>query len=81
MQNNFFKELIQRLFSKNPKFFKYIQYAMITVAAVSTLLSFLQDQHVSLPSSLSWLGSVIVKISAGIAWIMAQLPVPSPGQK
>ena len=76
MNNNFFIDLIVRLLSKNPKFFKIIQITAIVLAAVSGALNALPEG--SVPPFLSWLKSSVVWVSAIVAAIIAQLPNPNP---
>jgi hypothetical protein len=74
MNNNFFIELIVRLFTKNPKFFKVIQFIALFLAALSAGLQYGVDNHVPLPSSISWLQNSVVWISSIVAAVIAQFP-------
>jgi tetrahydromethanopterin S-methyltransferase subunit C len=77
---NFFAELISRLFSKNPSFFKYIQLAAIVLGIVSKVLDAIKDSGVTLPEWIAPLSSVIVQVSSVVAVIIAQLPNPNPAK-
>jgi len=76
MSNNFFIDLIVRFLSKNPKFFKYIQIASITLIALSAGLNALPSDAV--PPFLTWLKSNVVWVSGIVATIIAQLPNQTP---
>ena len=70
-------ELLQRLLSENPKFFKWIQLVsgiVAIVAFVPDVLTFLDITH---PSWLEVLNDKAVKVGALTAILMAQLPNPS----
>ena len=74
-------ELLQRLLSENPKFFKWIQAVSAVVAVVAfipDLFTFLDIPH---PSWIEVLNDKAVKVGALTAVIMAQLPNPSVKQK
>lgn len=75
---NFFVELLKRLFSKNPKFFKWIQIAAIVLGAASVLFSFLESQSVNLPGWMDVISAAVVKILAAITLLIAQLPNQDP---
>ena len=72
MQNNFFIDLIVRLFSKNPKFFKWIQAASIILLAISGALNALPPDFT--PSWLAWVKDSTVWVASIVAAILAQLP-------
>ena len=74
--NNFFIDLIVRLLSKNPKFFKWIQIGAIVLAAISGALNALPSD--SVPPFLVWLKSSVVWVSSVVAIIIAQLPNQTP---
>ncbi len=77
MQNPFFKflaELATRLFSKNPKFFDYVQMIALVVGGLSGLVQYLQSTGVELPKLFDIVGNVNVVVSSVVAMILAQLP-------
>lgn len=70
-------ELLQRLLSENPKFFKWIQAIsgiVAIVAFIPDVLTFLDIAH---PSWIDVLNNAAVKVGALTAILMAQLPNPS----
>jgi len=74
MSNNLFLQLLQRVVTNNPKFFKVIQWVSIAIAAISFLFDFLTEIGVQIPNWLVWLNTTAVKVGALTAIIMAQLP-------
>lgn len=78
MQENplskFVAELVSRLFSKNPKFFDYIQIASVVLGSLSAVVAYLQSTGVDLPGVFTAFGNVNVLVSSVIATILAQLP-------
>lgn len=74
MTNNFFAELLQRLFSNNPKFFKYVQAISAIIAVVTGLPAFLESAGISLPDWATALESKVTAVAAVITMLIAQLP-------
>lgn len=72
--DNLFVQFLQRLFTANPKFFKYVQYVSIVIAAISFLMDAFHQFGAVVPTWLEWLNTTAVKVGAFIAIIMAQLP-------
>jgi len=75
---NFFVELLKRIFSKNPKFFKWIQIAAIVLGALSVLFSFLESQSINLPGWAEVVSNAVVKVLAAVTLLLAQLPNQDP---
>lgn len=72
--DNLFVQFLQRLFTANPKFFKYVQYMSIVIAAISFLMDAFHQFGAAVPAWLQWLNTSAIKVSAITAIIMAQLP-------
>ena len=70
-------ELLQRLLSENPKFFKWIQAVSAVVAIVAFIPDLFAFLEIPAPSWLEVLHSSSIKVGALTAVIMAQLPNPS----
>ena len=70
-------ELLQRLLSENPKFFKWIQAVSAVVAVVAFIPDLFAFLEIPAPSWLEVLHSSSIKVGALTAVIMAQLPNPS----
>ena len=70
----FIIELIQRVATNNPKFFKVIQVISAAVAVVSFIPDLLVYLDIASPSWLELLHDKAVKIGALTAVVMAQLP-------
>lgn len=70
-------ELVQRLASDNPKFFKWVQF----VSAVVGIIAFIPDVFafldIAVPEWLTILNDKAVKAGALTAILMAQLPNPN----
>jgi len=67
-------ELVSRLFSKNPTFFKYVQAIsaiVLVVGYVPEIFSFLE---ISSPLWITKIVAVSLKIGGAVAFVMAQLP-------
>ena len=73
-------ELLQRLLSENPKFFKWIQAVSAVVAIVAFIPDVFAFLEIPAPSWLEVLHSSSIKVGALTAVIMAQLPNPSVKQ-
>lgn len=70
----FFTELIARLLSSNPKFFKVIQVLSAITALITGLPDFFTSIGVSLPPNLLLLENKSIAIASIVAMIIAQLP-------
>ena len=70
----FIIELIQRVATNNPKFFKVIQVISAAVAVVAFIPDLLVYLEIASPSWLELLHDKAVKIGALTAVVMAQLP-------
>ena len=71
---DFIKELIARLFSKNPIFFKIIQVISALVVIITGLPEFLTSIGITLPSNLLALENKTIAIASIVAMIIAQFP-------
>ena len=71
-------ELIQRFFSANPTFFKYVQLVAVIVACISFFPDLLTYLNVQSPSWLVKVDTVAVKVGALVAVLIAQLPNANP---
>lgn len=71
---NFLVELMKRLTTNNPKFFKVIQVIALVIGCVSASLIYLEGK-IELPSWTSHVASVEVIINSAIAAVISQLPV------
>lgn len=67
-------ELVQRFFSANPTFFKYIQLVAAVVACISFFPDLLSYLSISSPHWLIAVDTVAVKVGALVAMLIAQLP-------
>lgn len=70
-------ELLKRIASDNPKFFKWIQVVSAIVAVIAFVPDVLGFLEIPAPSWLEVLHSKAVKVGALTAVIVAQLPNPS----
>ena len=70
----FLVELLQRVATKNPSFFKWIQTISGAVAIVAFIPDLLAYLEIASPEWLGLLNDKAVKIGALTAIIMAQLP-------
>jgi len=77
-KNNFFIDLIIRLGSKNPKFFRYIQYVSIGIAAVTSIPELLEFLGIPIAGNLLILQNKTLTICAILSAIIAQLPNETP---
>jgi xanthine/uracil permease len=77
----FIIELIQRVATKNPKFFQVIQAISATVAFVAFIPDLCAYLDIASPSWLELLHDKAIKIGALTAVIMAQLPNEQPQNK
>lgn len=71
----FFAELVGRLFSKTPAFFKVIQVVSTIVAIVTGLPSIITSLGITLPSSITGLENTVVSIAGLVALFISSLPV------
>ena len=67
-------ELVNRLFTKNPTFFKYVQLVAVIVACISFFPDLLSYLSISSPHWLIAVDTVAVKVGALVAMLIAQLP-------
>ncbi|MGN6476324.1 MAG: hypothetical protein ACTHKV_03790 [Flavipsychrobacter sp.] len=81
MKNQFLAELITRLFSKSPKFFRIIQILSGAVVILSTVIDQLRTSGMVLPPWIDFLSATAVKIGGLTAIIMAQLPKVDASQQ
>lgn len=70
-------ELLQRLLSENPKFFKWIQAVSGIVAVIAFVPDVFAFLEIPSPSWLEVLHDKTVKVGALTAILMAQLPNPN----
>lgn len=74
----FFAELVGRLFSKSPAFFKVIQIVSVIVAVVTGLPQILTAANIVLPAAFTSLESTVVSIASLVALFISSLPVSTP---
>ena len=67
-------EFVSRLFSKNPKFFQYVQILLAIVACISFVPELLTYLSIAVPSWLSHIDMAAVKVATLVGIFMAQLP-------
>lgn len=75
----FLAELVNRLFSKTPTFFKVIQIVSGLTVLIAGLPGFLESLGIPLPAALTLLESKIVAISGIVSFFIASLPVTTAG--
>lgn len=75
----FFAELVSRLFSKTPAFFKVIQVVSVIVTIVTGLPSLLESFGITLPTAFTTLESKAVAIAGVVSLFISSLPVATPG--
>lgn len=73
-QTNFWISLIDRLLTSNPKFFKYIQWVSIVVAAITGLPGLLAWLHISVPDVILPFYNKTIAAAAFAAAVIARLP-------
>lgn len=71
---NFFIDLLGRLLSSNPTFFKYVQWISIAVAAITGLPDLLNTFGITLTGKWLMFENKTIAIAAVVATIIAQLP-------
>lgn len=74
----FFAELVGRLFSKTPAFFKVIQVVSTIVAVVTGLPSIITSTGITLPPAFTALESTAVSVAAIVSLFISSLPVETP---
>lgn len=74
----FFAELVSRLFSKTPAFFKVIQVISTIVVVVTGLPGLLESIGITLPPALTALESKVVAIAGVVSLFISSLPVTTP---
>lgn len=67
-------ELVSRVFSKNPKFFQYVQILLAIVACISFVPDLLTYLSIAVPSWLASIDMAAVKVGTLVGIFMAQLP-------
>ena len=70
---NFLMELMTRLTTNNPKFFKVVQTIALVIGASSAVLMYL-DGKVELPSWTIHIANIEVIINSVVAAVISQLP-------
>lgn len=71
----FFAELVGRLFSKTPAFFKVIQVVSTIVAVITGLPTILTSLNISLPASITGLENNVIAICGLVSLFISSLPV------
>lgn len=74
---NFLNEILLRLFSSKPWFFKVVQGISIATALITGLPEWLSSSGVILPEAWMAISSKVVSIAAAVAAFVAQLTVTS----
>jgi hypothetical protein len=75
---NFFAQLLTRLFSNKPWFFKVIQVAAGVLGVASTVIQIIGTNNITLPSYLAWIPTLVTQVAAIVAIVISQLPVSNP---
>ncbi len=78
---NFLNELIIRLFSDKPWFFKVLQLLSVATAVVTGLPQFLVDSGIALPAAWEAISSQVVSVAAMVAAFVSQLTVTDKTKK
>lgn len=73
-KQNFWIDLVSRFFSDNPKFFKYIQYVSIVVAAITGLPELIGYFGITLSGKWLVFENKTLAIAAIVAAFIAKLP-------
>lgn len=71
----FINELLLRLFSDKPWFFKVVQILSVVTALITGLPVWLAESGVVLPDAWQALSSQVVSVAAAVAAFIAQLTV------
>lgn len=71
----FFAELVGRLFSKTPTFFKVIQIVSTLVAIVTGLPSIITGLGIALPASVTGLENTVLSVAGLVGLFISSLPV------
>ena len=79
--NEFFTELLIRLFGDTPWFFKVIKIIGIVVAIITGIPVLLSNAGVELPEAINAIASQVVAIASILAAFIAQLTVTSDFKK
>lgn len=74
----FFAELVGRLFSKTPAFFKVIQVISTIVSIVTGLPVLLQSVGITLPEPFAALENKVIAIAGLVSLFISSLPVSTP---
>lgn len=72
---SFFAELVGRLFSKTPAFFKVIQIVSTLVAVVTGLPTIITALGIPLPASIEGLENKVIAICGLVSLFISSLPV------
>jgi hypothetical protein len=75
---DFLIELVLRLFSKTPNFFKIVRTISIILTVITGLPLFLQESGIDLPSAWDAIASKIVSIAGVVSAFIASLAVEDP---
>jgi Na+/glutamate symporter len=82
MNQNFLVEIISRLMTKNPRFFKKLQVASVVLGGLSAVVMYLKSSGMyPVPAWLEVLDSMTVLVASVIATVIAQLPNDSSAVK
>lgn len=76
--NNFWLQLIQRLSSDNPKFFKYIMWASLACSAITGIPELLDFFGVHLTGVWAVLENKSLAVAGLVAALIAKLPNNTP---
>lgn len=74
----FFAELVGRLFSKTPAFFKVIQIVSTVVAVITGLPTVITSLGITLPASIVGLENNVIAICGLVSLFISSLPVSTP---
>jgi hypothetical protein len=78
--NDFFAQLILRLFSKTPLFFTVIKYVAVLTTAITglpDLIEWLSNNEIHLPEAWVMVSNKVVAVSAIVGGFVAQLTLPT----
>lgn len=79
--NNFFLELLVRLFADTPWFFRVVRIISIIASLLTGIPALLQGAGITLPGPIDAVASDVVAIAALVAAFIAQLTVTAPVKK
>jgi general stress protein CsbA len=75
-------ELVSRLFSKNPTFFKYVQVVSAIVLVVGYVPEIFNFLEITSPLWITKVVALSLKVGGFVAFLMAQLPnVDKPAEE